>query len=95
MKMLPPLLGVLHQQLLCSSMFAGEEHLQRRKWFEAKNKLYKNFKIRTKKIMWKSRHKKMRYKGAPSTAQGTTFDKLPGQPGQAGKLPPDPMKNCL
>jgi len=23
------------------------------------------------------------------------FDKLPGKPGQAGKLPPDPMKNCL
>ncbi len=23
------------------------------------------------------------------------FDRLPGKPGQAGKLPPDPMKNCL
>jgi len=23
------------------------------------------------------------------------FDRLPGKPGQAGKLPPDPMENCL
>ncbi len=53
-----------------------------RQRFEAKNKLYKNLKIRTKKIIWKSRHKKMRYKGALRQAQGTPSTNSPDSRGR-------------